>query len=130
MTTSQRTTTSPVRSQTDRAAVFLSLACIAHCVALPMVAVALPFAAAAAEAEWVHWVFAVLAILASGTVALTDPAARVANFLVPAGLGAALVVFGLFSEGLGIEEAIPTVIGGVLLAFAHGRRLTRRAVQV
>jgi hypothetical protein len=108
---------------TDRAAVALSLLCIIHCVALPLVAVALPFLSVAAEAEWVHWVFASLAVLASGSVVALSSSARTPSFLLPAGSGAALVVFGLFAEGLGIEEAIPTVIGGLLLAFAHLRRL-------
>lgn len=111
-------------STTDRAAVALSLLCIVHCVALPVMALALPFLAIIGEMEWVHWVFATLAVVASGSVALTSSSARTYDFLLAAGLGGALVVFGLFSEGLGIGEAVPTVIGGVLLAFAHWRRLT------
>lgn len=108
---------------TDRAAVALSLLCIAHCVALPLVAIALPFLSAAAEAQWVHWVFASLAVLASGFVAFASPSARTPGFLAPAGIGAALVVGGLFAPAYGIEEAVPTVIGGVALAYAHWRRL-------
>ena len=108
---------------TDRAAVALSLLCIVHCVALPVMAIALPFLAIIGEMEWVHWVFATLAVLASGTVVLTSASARAPAFLVPAGVGASLVVFGLFSEGLGLNEAIPTVVGGFSLAFAHWRRL-------
>lgn len=108
---------------TDRAAVALSLLCIAHCVALPLVAIALPFLSAAAEAQWVHWVFASLAVMASGFVALTSLSARTPGFLVPAGIGASLVVGGLFAPAYGIEEALPTVIGGVALAYAHWRRL-------
>lgn len=110
---------------TDRAAVALSLLCIVHCVALPVMALALPVLAVVGDMEWVHWVFAVLAVLASSTVVAISPAARTLGFLIPAGLGASLVVFGLFAEQFGFEEAIPTVIGGVLLAFAHGRRLAR-----
>ncbi|MEM6827548.1 MAG: MerC domain-containing protein [Pseudomonadota bacterium] len=116
-------TSSQSKTPSDSAAVLLSVLCILHCLALPVLAVSLPFLAAAAEAEWVHWAFAVLAVLASGTVALTAPGARTAGFLLPAFLGAALVIGGLFSEGFGIEETIPTVIGGVLLAGAHLRRL-------
>ncbi|MEM7690510.1 MAG: MerC domain-containing protein [Pseudomonadota bacterium] len=114
---------SDITPTTDRAAVALSLLCIAHCVALPLVAVVLPFASAAAEAEWVHWVFATFAVLASGTVALSSASARRAGFLLPAGIGASLVVFGLFAEAFGISEQIPTVLGGMMLAFAHWRRL-------
>lgn len=117
------TTPSPSKSQPDRLAVALSLLCIVHCIALPALAISLPFLAAAAEAEWVHWTFAILAVIASGTVAVSGPGARVAGFLVPAGLGAALVVGGLFAESFGFDETVPTVIGGVLLAGAHLRRI-------
>ena len=115
----------PLQTSTlsDRAAVAFSVVCIIHCVALPVIAVALPFVSAIAEAEWVHWIMAVLAVLASGTVALTGQGARTLGFLVPAGIGAALVVSGLFAESIGVDEAIPTVIGGVLIAFAHLRRI-------
>jgi hypothetical protein len=112
-----------VTRATDGAAVALSLLCIVHCLALPLAAMALPFLAAAAEAEWVHWVFAVLAVLVSAMVVANSPSARALGFLVPVGTGAALVVFGLFAEGVGMAEALPTVTGGLLLAFAHGRRL-------
>ena len=108
---------------TDRAAVAFSVICILHCLALPALAVALPFFAAAAEAEWVHWVMAVLAVVASGTVAFSVQGARTPAFLMPAGIGIALLIAGLFAENLGVEEAVPTVIGGVLIAFAHLRRL-------
>lgn len=115
---------SATTQNTDRAAVALSLLCIAHCVALPVLALALPILAVVGEMEWVHWVFAVLAVLASSAVAATSAAARTPGFLIPAGLGVVLIVFGLFAEGFGVEEAIPTVIGGLLLAFAHWRRLS------
>lgn len=111
---------------TDRAAVTLSILCIIHCLALPVAAIALPFLSVVAEAEWVHWVFAILAVLASGLVVLTSPGAREFRFLFPAIGGAALIIFGLFAEGFGFDETAPTVIGGALLAFAHGRRLLVR----
>ncbi len=115
------------KTLTDHAAVALSLLCIAHCLALPLLAVSLPFAAAAADAEWLHWTFAALAVVASGSVVLTASSARVPAFMVPAGLGAVLVVGGVFAENFGLDETIPTVIGGVLLAAAHGRRIFSHA---
>ena len=108
---------------TDRAAVAFSVVCIIHCVALPVIAVALPFVSAIADAEWFHWIMAVLAVSASGFVAITGQGARTPAFLAPAGIGAFLVVSGLFSESFGVDEALPTVIGGVLIAFAHLRRI-------
>ena len=109
----------------DRTAAIGSIACIVHCLALPALAVTMPFLAAAAEAEWVHWAFAVLAVFASGGVIALAPSARTGSFVIPAGAGIALVVGGLFVEHIGVDVAIPTVIGGCLLAFAHIRRLLK-----
>jgi hypothetical protein len=116
-------TTEPVRRAADRAAVAFSAICIVHCLALPVLAVALPFLSTLAEAEWVHWVMAVLAVGASSFVAFSGPRARRPGFLILAGAGCALVIGGLFAESFDVDEAIPTVIGGLLLATAHLRRL-------
>ena len=111
--------------RTDRAATAISLACIVHCLALPLVASALPFVAVVAEAEWVHWVLAILALLASLSVTYSSKSARVPSFLIPSSAGIALLVFGLFAEHAGFDETMPTVIGGSLLAAAHMYRLFR-----
>lgn len=110
---------------TDRAATALSLACIAHCLALPMLAAFLPFAAAMVEAEWVHWVLAGLAAITSASVAASAHSAQTSMFLIPAGLGVTLVVGGLFAESFGFDETVPTVIGGCLIAFAHILRIVK-----
>ena len=122
--------TSPSKNLSDRAAVGLSLLCIAHCLALPVLAIALPVLAIVAEAEWVHWVFAILAVAASGSVALGGHGSRTPGFLVPAGLGAVLIIGALFAEGIGVDETMPTVIGGILIAFAHLRRLMANAAAI
>lgn len=113
------------KSTTDRAAVAFSMICLAHCLLLPAIAIVLPFAAVVADLEWVHWLMAVLAVIASGSVALSGSAARTPAFLVPAGLGGILIIGALFAENFGIDETAPTVIGGVLIAAAHLRRLWR-----
>lgn len=110
-------------SSIDGAATGLSLACIVHCLILPIFAATSPFVAALAENELVHIVVAVLAVLASGSIIAMAPSARKPAFLIPAGLGMALIVGALFLEEFGVDETIPTVIGGLLIAFAHGRRL-------
>lgn len=109
--------------RSDRAATALSALCIVHCLALPVTASAAPFLAVAAEAEWVHWVFAVLAIVISASVPLRDVTARRFGFLLPAGLGIGLLATGLFAESFGADETVLTVMGGVLVAFAHIRRM-------
>ncbi len=107
----------------DRAAAALSFACIAHCIALPIIGMALPFFGALAEAEWLHWVFTVLAIAASGTVIASVHSARSPKFLVPALLGIGLITSALFAQSFGFDETIPSVLGGLLIASAHLYRL-------
>lgn len=109
----------------DRAATALSLACVAHCIALPAMAIALPFLSGAAEAEWVHWLLTVLAICASGTVAATAQNARTMSFLLPASIGVVFITGALFAETFGVDETPLTLIGGVLIAAAHMYRIYR-----
>ncbi|MEM6909188.1 MAG: MerC domain-containing protein [Pseudomonadota bacterium] len=110
----------------DRAAVWLSIACIAHCLALPLLAVFLPVLGVVAEAEAVHWALGLLAIAISLSVPLRHANARAPGFLIPAGLGVLLIGGALFAEQFGIDETVPTVIGGCLLAGAHLTRLLQR----
>lgn len=109
--------------KSDRAATALSALCIVHCLALPLLASVMPFLAVVADAEWLHWLFAGLAIIISASVPFRDVLARNLGFLAPAGLGIAALIAGLFADQIGANETILTVIGGVLVAFAHIRRL-------
>lgn len=109
--------------KSDRAATALSALCIVHCLALPILASAAPFVAVVADAEWLHWLFAGLAAIISASVPFRDVTARNASFVVPAGLGIAFLIAGLFADEIGSSETLLTVIGGVLVAFAHVRRL-------
>ena len=107
----------------DRAATALSALCIVHCLALPVVASASPFLTVLAEADWVHWLFAGLAVVISASVPMRDPTARTLGFLAPAGLGIVFLMVGVFADELGTDETIVTVVGGLLVAFAHIRRM-------
>ncbi len=100
-----------------------SMVCIAHCLALPALALVLPVAGTFAEIEAVHLVFALLAIATSASVPLRSADGRKAIFLVPAALGIALITSALFADALGLDETLMTVVGAVLLSFAHLRRL-------
>jgi len=88
-----------------------------------MLAAALPVFGVFAEAEWIHWVLTALAILASVSVIYSAPDARNVSFLAPAALGLVFITFAVFAENFGVEETPPTVIGGLLLAGAHGFRI-------
>ena len=114
-----------VTAKADSAAAGFSIACILHCLALPLMATVLPIAGILAEAEWVHWVFAALAILASGQVIMVSDTARRASFMVPALLGIILLVAALYAGSVGFEETLPTVTGGLFLATAHLGRLIK-----
>lgn len=109
--------------KSDSAATALSALCIVHCLALPILASALPFLSVVADAQWVHWLFAGLAIIISASVAVRDVTARKLDFLVPAGLGIVFLMAGLMADQLGADETALTVVGGLLVAFAHLRRI-------
>lgn len=109
----------------DRAAAAFSLSCVAHCLALPALAIALPIFAATAEAEWIHWLLTLLAVVASGTVVVKAHDGRQPSFLIPAAIGITLISGALFAENFGIDETPPTVIGGILLAAAHTYRIIK-----
>lgn len=107
----------------DRAAIGFSAACLVHCLALPVIAVSFPFFGIWSEAEWVHWLFVVLAIAASSAVMAISPSALRASFLAPAILGIVALGGSLIAEPLGFDETPLTVLGGLLLSAAHGIRL-------
>ncbi|NJC44575.1 MerC domain-containing protein [Xanthomonas arboricola] len=115
----------------DNSAIALSSLCLLHCLALPLLAAALPLLGAWSRAEWVHVVFATAAVPLSG-YALWSSHRRHA---LPAPVWA-LAVFGLAGLVLGASgvaggswETPITVIGSLLLASTHllNLRLRRRA---
>lgn len=108
---------------TDRIAMLTSSLCIAHCLALPAIAVVLPLVGSLADNELVHFVFAMVAIAASASIPLRSPDARKAAFLVPATFGNTLLIAGLFADVLTLDEIVVTVIGGAILAVVHANRL-------
>ena len=122
---------SPVSSSIDRAGIALSSVCLMHCVALPLLAIALPVLGTFAEAEAVHRVFAVGAALAAA-LAFGPPIpsgsahTRTSGPLrALAALGVASLLLGAFMEALHDYEVLLTVSGAVMLTVAHLRRLRR-----
>ncbi len=88
-----------------------------------MLALGLPVFGVISEIEAVHWIFALLTILASGSIVWRAPNARVASFILPAGIGSSLIVAGLFAELVGLTEVVPTLLGAFLIAGAHLKRI-------
>lgn len=107
----------------DCAAIVASSLCLVHCLALPLMVTALPFVAIVAEAKWLHWLLAAFAVVAFASILAHAPDARRPRFLAPAITGLALILGALLADGVGIDERLPTAIGGALLAFAHLGRL-------
>ncbi|MDV2450812.1 MerC domain-containing protein [Xanthomonas hortorum] len=115
----------------DRSAIALSSLCLLHCLALPLLAAALPLLGAWSRAEWVHVVFATAAVPLSGYAlwsshrrhALPAPVWALAAF------GLAGLVLGASGVAGGTLETPITVTGSLLLASTHlvNLRLRRRA---
>ncbi|MEB1347532.1 MerC domain-containing protein [Xanthomonas campestris pv. campestris] len=108
-------------SALDTSAIALSSLCLLHCLALPLLAAALPLLGRWEQAEWVHVVFATAAVPLSG-YALWSSHRR---HRLPAPVWG-LAVFGLAGLVLGASglltaalETPVTVAGSLLLACAH-----------
>ncbi|MET1023759.1 MAG: MerC family mercury resistance protein [Pseudoxanthomonas sp.] len=112
----------------DASAIGLSALCLAHCLLLPVLAALLPVFGAWAQAEWVHLLFACIALPLAGTALWR------AHLLRPlplplvglAGLGLAGLVFGAFGWPTHAWETPVTVTGSLLLAAAHVWNWRRR----
>lgn len=109
----------------DSFAIGLSSLCLAHCLALPLVASLLPVAGAWAEAEWVHWLFVLLAAPVSLWTFL-HPKRRTWLLIALAGAGLALLVAGAAGFPSHELETRLSVAGGLVLAGAHILNWRRR----
>lgn len=108
----------------DASAVSLSGLCLAHCLALPLVAASSPLLATWAEAEWIH----------AGAVAVAAPLSALAlwrrgqrrRVLALSTLGLLLLTVGAFHWPSAQLETPITVAGSLLLAAAHVLNWRRR----
>lgn len=112
------------RTQTwgDAAAIGLSALCMVHCLALPLLAASLPFIGLFAEAPWVHWAFAATAapIAAWSLSRPMSDSRRNWQLLGLGGAGALLLFMAAAEWPTHAWETPVTVVGGLLLATAHG----------
>ncbi len=98
--------------------------CAAHCVALPVLAVSLPWFAAISHAEWVHKSLALSALALAGLTFWLTPSPRW-MFGGLALFGVSLLAAGAFVEFLHAYETPFTLVGGFFLASAHALRWRR-----
>lgn len=109
----------------DAVGVALSALCLAHCLALPLAAVVLPFFVPLAAAEWIHWAFAIIATPVSYFAIV--PHMKRLPAIVPgaAFTGVALLVAGALMTDQISGEGL-TIAGGVALSLAHVMNWRRR----
>ena len=126
MLTASNTTTG---SRWDGVGQLLSALCIVHCLLLPLVLTFLPVALATAlEDEAVH--HGLLALVVVSALAAFVPGWRLhrrTSAPLLAALGVALLAGGAFAvpeDAAGPWEMGLTLVGGVVLAAAHGRNRT------
>lgn len=119
----------PTSSLLDAGAITLSTLCLLHCLALPLLAAALPLFGVWAQAEWVHIVFVGIAAPLTGFALWRahrqqplPPAA-----LVSAAAGLTLLLMGALGWWPGHAAETPlTVAGSLLLASTHVWNAWRR----
>ena len=100
-------------------ALSLSGLCLLHCLALPVLAVALPFLGVLADAEWVHWLFVALAVPASALALVDTGGRRSAALIIGALLGLGLLIAGAAGWPDHNSETLMTIAGGLVLAGVH-----------
>lgn len=104
----------------DRSGILFSVACIIHCLALPLLATATPLFGALAENENIHRVLAlVTALVAILAFARPIPNVKLNGLRLIAFLGVALLICGAFVEALHDFETPLTLVGALLLVAAH-----------
>lgn len=105
----------------DAGAIALSSLCLLHCLALPLLAAALPLMGVWAEAEWVHIVFVAIAAPTTGFALWRahrkQPLPAVA--IVSATAGLLLLLAGAAGWPSHEAETPMTVTGSLLLASTH-----------
>ena len=104
----------------DRTGLTLSLLCVIHCLFLPTLGTALPIIGVWSEVEWIHKALVLLAVPV-GISLITTKAQPLIRFFALLGLG--LLFSGAFLEVFHDFETIITVMGALMLGFAHMLRL-------
>lgn len=118
----------PSANLLDASAITLSSLCMLHCLALPLLAAALPLAGVWAEAEWVHAVFVGIAAPTTAFALWRAHRQRALPLLAVASATAGLLLLlgGAAGWPTHDSETAMTVAGSLLLAATHGWNAWRR----
>jgi len=105
----------------DGLAVFLSGACIVHCLFLPVLISVLPVLESLVEREWVHQVMVLLALPVTGLALMNIMQRRflISGFMF---VGLGLLLSAAFISGLHDFETSLTVSGALILSGGHMMR--------
>ena len=110
----------------DMSAVGLSVACMVHCLGLPLAVAFLPALAHSSDSHTVHVVLVLLAIPVTLWVIWNEGfAAEKGLFAVMAVIGLSIMVAAVAIPPLEAYEVVLTLTGGTLLASAHVWRWLR-----
>jgi chromate transport protein ChrA len=103
----------------DITSIGLSVLCIAHCLALPLVIASLPFIGDIAHTEWMHQGLVALAIPLTGWTIYRSQAWRKWNVVLFAVIGLTALTFAAFYEPARENEVFISIVGAVYVAMAH-----------
>lgn len=121
----------------DGAAAVMSSLCLVHCLLLPLALAVSPMLAAGVADEllhgpvWVHWLL--IGLAAPVSILALQRGARMHHSRAPwllALTGFVLMSAGALAHGLGPIEPALTVLGGVIVAYAHWRNWKARQPEV
>lgn len=114
------------RTRLDLYAVGLSILCLLHCLALPLLVTIAPFVAQTAKSELVHRILVVAAVPVSLCAIWKTGAVRGNRLFVAAALAGLALLLAAFIEAASAYEEPITVVGGMVLGSAHLWRWARQ----
>lgn len=111
----------PPSRRVDLAAMYLSAACLIHCLILPVAAAFFPVLTHASQAEWIHFVFVALAIPVSVYALMLGQKNPMVTWIIRGGaaLGLIMLTLGAFGWPSHDLETPLTVAGAGILAAIH-----------
>ena len=106
-------------NRSDYLGVIFSVACILHCLALPLVASIIPSMTMFLEQEWVHKLLLLLLVPVAMVAFVNGKKTHHNNFPIAiGGSGILFLICAIMFEGMALEKVL-TVIGSCLLVGAH-----------
>ncbi len=103
----------------DIASMSLSGLCVVHCLALPVLAVLLPFLSVFTNSEWVHPLLVIIAAPLSLLALASSNAWRKWRVSLPIAGGLILLAVAAFAPVTDLADTVLSVTGALMIAAAH-----------